>query len=513
MTVSKRIILVSAASVVLSTVVALAIQRAALRTQGIELTRNTMRAAVISAENIRASISALRTRGGLDDAAILAEAKGSADFRQTLMYDTVPIVAAWKAIEKVALQEGFEFRVPKAHARDPRNEPTSEEAAVLSLLEKTGQAEYFLADRSANLLVYARPIRLTADCLRCHGDPANSPTHDGKDSLGFAMEGWREGEIHGAFVLTAHLDQVDHVASAQAQSAAMTTTLLWMLPTGLAIALFFFWYSRRSIIRPLVDVIRTARHSSSETASASRQIAAGSQNLAESATQQAASLDQISESLATVTSKTRNTEHGVQRARSLADETSEAAARGSDDMRRMEVAMDEIQTAAHGVSRIVKSIDEVAFQTNLLALNAAVEAARAGEAGAGFAVVADEVRSLAQRSAQASRETATLVGDAIERTVRGGQICREVVGRLKEIEDREKPLNEAMGDIAAAAGDQRGNIERVTLSVSELNQVTQGVAANAEQSASAAAQLNAQSEHLMDAIEALSELVGAEARR
>jgi methyl-accepting chemotaxis protein len=182
-------------------------------------------------------------------------------------------------------------------------------------------------------------------------------------------------------------------------------------------------------------------------------------------------------------------------------------------MKRMEQAMDEIQKAAHGVSRIVKSIDEVAFQTNLLALNAAVEAARAGEAGAGFAIVAGEVRNLAQRSAQAAHETTALVGDAIERTVRGGAICAEVAGRLQEIADRGVPLNQAMGEIAAAAGDQRANIERVTVSVGELSLATQGVAASAEESAAASAELNAQSEHLMDAIAALSELVGAETRR
>jgi methyl-accepting chemotaxis protein len=175
--------------------------------------------------------------------------------------------------------------------------------------------------------------------------------------------------------------------------------------------------------------------------------------------------------------------------------------------------MGEIRTATQSVSKIVKTIDEVAFQTNILALNAAVEAARAGEAGAGFAVVADEVRNLAQRSAQAAKETTTLVGDALERTTRGAQICTDVVARFREIEARGKPLNDAVGAIASAAGEQRSNIERVTTSVGELNQATQGVAANAEQSAAAATQLNAQSEHLMDAIEALSALVGAQAQR
>ena len=510
MTVGKKIVLVSSASVALSTLVALFVQSMALRTQGIELTRNTMRAAVISAENVRASMAALRSRNAFDEAAISQEVKGASDFRQTRLYDTVPVVAAWRSIEKVARQEGFEFRVPKRHARNPQNEPNPAEAAILDSLEKSGQDEYFMADRAANLIVYARPIRLTVDCLTCHGDPATSPTHDGKDALGFPLEGWHEGEIHGAFVLTAHLDQVDHVASARAQSAAMRTTLLWMLPTGLIIGLGFFWYGRKSIVRPLLEVVESTHRSSLETASASKEIAAASQSLAQSATEQAASLDEIRGSLANVTEETRHTADGAQQAKSLADETSAAAVRGAEDMTRMDQAMGEIRTATQSVSRIVKTIDEVAFQTNILALNAAVEAARAGEAGAGFAVVADEVRSLALRSAEAARETATLVGDALERTIRGAQICSEVVARLKEIEGRGKPLNEAVGAIASAAGEQQSNVERVTQSLGELNQATQGVAANAEQSAAAAAELNAQSEYLMDAIEALSQLVGSE---
>jgi methyl-accepting chemotaxis protein len=202
---------------------------------------------------------------------------------------------------------------------------------------------------------------------------------------------------------------------------------------------------------------------------------------------------------------------GAQQAKSLADETSAAAARGGKEMARMDQAMGEIRTAPQGVSRIVKTIDEVAFQTNILALNAAVEAARAGEAGTGFAVVADEVRNLAQRSAEAARETTTLVGDALECSSNGAEICSGVVAKLREIENRGNPLNDAVRSIASAAGEQRTNIERFTRSVGELNQVTQAVAANAEESAAAAAQLNAQSGYLMDAIESLRTLVGAEA--
>ncbi len=507
MTLEKKIILVSSASVALSAAVGVLVLRSAIRSQGIELTKNTMRAALLSAESVRGSMAALRARKSFDEASIVREARGAADPRQTRLYDTIPIVAAWRSIEKVAAREGFEFRIPTRHARNLKNEPTPAEGAILDALEKSGKDEYFVSDRAANLVIYARPVRLTKDCLMCHGDPATSPTHDGKDVAGFPMEGRREGEMHGAFVLTAHLDQVDHVASAEAQAAAMRTTVLWMVPTAVLIGAAFLLYTRISIVRPLAQVIESTRAASGETAQASRQIAAASQSLAQSATEQAASLDSISGSLRGVSVKTKTAAEGARRAKALADETSVAASRGAEELARMEQAMNQIRAATESVSGIVKTIDQVALQTNLLALNASVEAARAGEAGAGFAIVADEVRNLAQRSAQAARETAELVSHALERTLHGAAICREAVARFKEIEDRGQPLNETARFIAGATGEQQADIQRVDVSLAELSQVTQGVAAHAEQSAGAAAELNAQSEDLTRAIEALSAMV------
>jgi methyl-accepting chemotaxis protein len=263
-----------------------------------------MRAALLSAENVRASLSALHQQHAFDSAS-LADRLHTGEYRQSVMYRTVPVVAAWNAIDAVAAQEGFEFRIPKARPRNPANQPTAEEATILAQLERTGQAEYFRADRASNSILLARPIRLTADCLACHGDPADSPTHDGKDILGFPMEGWKEGEIHGAFVLKANLDQIDKVASAKTQSQARGATLLLLLPAALALAGGAFWYSRRSIVGPLLDVIRRTRHSSAETLSVSAQMAATSHSLAASSTEQAASLQEISSSLGNISRGTR----------------------------------------------------------------------------------------------------------------------------------------------------------------------------------------------------------------
>jgi methyl-accepting chemotaxis protein len=510
MTVGKKIFLVSVASVGLSTGVALLVQRMTIHSQGIEMTRNTMRATLIAAESMKASVSSLGIRHAFDQTLLLQEAKGASDYRQTLLYDTVPVVASWKAVQEVAQKEGFEFRIPKEHPRNPKNEPTAAEQKILDELKATGEPEYFKADGASNTIVYARPVILTADCLSCHGDPATSATHDGKDVVGFTMENWHAGEIHGAYILTAHLDQADHVASARAQSDAMRTTLMWMLPTGLMIGLGFYWYGRKSIVVPLQRMIRAVHDSSLETTDASRQIASTAETLAASATEQAASLAEITRSLADVTEEIKSTAEGSQKAKELAGETVAAAIRGTEHMALMGRAMGDIRTATQEVSKIVKTINQVAFQTNILALNAAVEAARAGESGAGFAVVAEEVRSLATRSAGAADETSALVGEAMERTVSGTKICDDVAVRLKQIEDCGEPLNVAMQRIASATDGQRVSVERLTSSVGEMNQVTQGVASSAEESAAAAVELNAQSESLRDAINDLTVMVGTD---
>ena len=508
MTLEKKIILASVGSVALCTAVALWVQSMVVRTQGIDLTRNTMRAAVIAAESMRTSMARLREQNAFDAARLMTEARAASDLRGTALYGTVPVVSAWNSISDVARREGFQFRVPKLRARNPKNEPTAEETAILQALEKTGAEEYFLADRAANRIIYARPIRLTPDCLGCHGDPANSPTHDGKDALGFPMEGWKAGEIHGAFVLEAHLDQVDKVASAKAQSEALKTTLIWMLPTAMLIAAAFLWFSKRAVIRPLGLVIDAVGTASRETSGASSQIASAAQSLAQSATEQASSLSMIGDSLADITRQTQAAAQAALQVRELGDSTNAAAARGAEEMKRMESAMHEIEAAGRNVSRIVKTIDEIAFQTNLLALNAAVEAARAGQSGAGFAVVANEVRNLAQRSAEAARETTSFVSESLERTRNGVEICNQVSARLKKIENHGSALNAAIASIAEQASEQNTSIRQVTGSLTELGATTNGMAAHAEESASASVELSAQSDELRHTISHLSELVG-----
>jgi len=176
-------------------------------------------------------------------------------------------------------------------------------------------------------------------------------------------------------------------------------------------------------------------------------------------------------------------------------------------------AMDAIKTSSADIAKIIKTIDEIAFQTNILALNAAVEAARAGEAGAGFAVVADEVRNLAQRCAQAAKETASKIEDAVQKSAVGADISAKVAKSLEEIVGKARQVDEMAGEVAAASQEQSQGISQVNIAVTQMDKVTQSNAANAEESAAAAEELTAQAESLKDAVSELLRLVDGQGRQ
>ncbi len=501
MTLTTKIIAATVGSIAVCVAIGLLVQRKVIRNQGIELTRNTMRAAVLEAENVRESISSLNKRNAFDMTRMLEQYHKDGDLRNSTLYRTIPVVAAWEAVAKVAEKEGYEFRIPKNQARNPKNNPTPDEEKILAFLEKGDQEEYFEVDTKGNQIIFARPIMLTADCLDCHGDPKNSPTKDGKDIVGFPMENWKVGEVHGAFVLKSGLDRVDKVVT-----AGMNTTLVWVVPGSLLIAGLFYLVNRSMVVRPLNTALRSIDLSSDQVAAASREIAASSQTLAGSASEQAASLEETSASLEQMTSMTKRNAENARTAKHTAAKARESADGGATEVRNLLTAMDAIKQASTEITKILKNIDEIAFQTNILALNAAVEAARAGEAGAGFAVVADEVRTLAQRCATAARETAAKIEDSVHKSQQGSEISARVARSFEEIQGNVQQLDRLVAEIATATQEQSQGINQVTIAVTQMDRVTQSNAASSEESASASEELSAQARTLKDAVLTVQEL-------
>lgn len=295
-------------------------------------------------------------------------------------------------------------------------------------------------------------------------------------------------------------------------SRTSTDVTMWLLGivslAAMAGAGYLAWVTVREIAAALGRITKDLNRGARQTASAARQVSIASQSLAGGASEQAAAIEETSTSLEEMSAMIRATAENSQKAKVLASDARVVAGAGLGNMALMSEAMEEIGTASEDVANIVKNIDEIAFQTNILALNAAVEAARAGESGAGFAVVADEVRSLAQRSAAAARETAQKIDVAIASARRGTERSAEVARSLKEITDKVIATDMLVGQIATAAGEQAQGVTQVNTALAQMDRIAQSNAASAEQSATAAEQLDAQAASMKRSVSRLEGLVG-----
>lgn len=232
----------------------------------------------------------------------------------------------------------------------------------------------------------------------------------------------------------------------------------------------------------------------------SSQVSSASNTLSQGATEQAGSIEEVSATMSEMKNKIRESAENAEQANQLTEQAKENALEGDSKMKNMLDAMKSINDASSEISRIIKAIDEIAFQTNLLALNAAVEAARAGQHGKGFAVVAEEVRTLAQRSAQAAKETTELIEGTISRVQRGTHIAEDTAGALREIVDGIAAISNLVNEISIGTGQQTKGIDQVADTLMQIERITQSNTASAEQSAASSQELSGQSQSLRGTI-------------
>jgi len=314
------------------------------------------------------------------------------------------------------------------------------------------------------------------------------------------------GQINSTVAKSVMTDEEMLRAASQTQTVVTVLSIVGAI-VGIMLAIFI----TRGIVTVLKRIISALTQGADQVSTASGQVSSSSQQMAEGASEQASSLEETSASLQEMGSMSRQNADNAKEANNLSGGAATEAEKGNEAMSRMSQAIDNIKKSSDQTAKIIKTIDEIAFQTNLLALNAAVEAARAGEAGKGFAVVAEEVRNLAQRSAEAARNTNDLIEGSQKNADVGVQVAQEVAESLGAIVDGARKVTGLIGEISAASDEQAKGVEQINQGMTQMDKVTQENAANAEESASASEELNAQAEELKVVVGELQTIVSGRA--
>jgi methyl-accepting chemotaxis protein len=505
------------------------------------------RSIVLTAESVREEM-ARKWRLGLFDKKMLSQ--WAKEGRLDRVLAAVPVVTAWQSAQAKAKEGGYELRVPKLQARNPKNEPDAVEARALQILSANNLDEYHEIDRQRNAVRYFRPIRLTQDCLVCHGSPSQSQelwgNNEGKDPTGAKMEDWREGEIHGAFEIVKSLDEADaQIAHTLCIGGAVVTGFLVL--SGLV----FFLVVTHSITNPLRATVAAFRkiaegdltqrlplesrdevgelrqsanlmtdrlgsmmnditscskdlghaagqlsqtagkltQGAEQTKQQSTTVAAAAEEMSVSMSAMAGSSTQMSQNVSVVATSIEEMTAAISEVARSAEQAAHVADEAAQLVQNTNQEIGQLGQTADGIGQVIEVIQDIAEQTKLLALNATIEAARAGDAGKGFAVVATEVKELARQTAEATND----IRQRVEGIQGSSGHAISAINRIAEVVTR---VNEASRTIASAVEEQSITTKEISKNLVQAATGAQTVCSNVSQTAAATREVSESIAHV-----------------